>query len=90
MPGLRPEHRLRVNARARSGSGCPGSCDHWEGMEQRVGVITLGVADLGRARRFYEALGWTTGAEPDDDIVFQAGGLVFALWAATGSRRTQS
>ena len=50
-------------------------------MEQRVSLITLGVRDLERARRFYEALGWTTGAEPDDDVVFfQAGGMVVALW----------
>jgi catechol 2,3-dioxygenase-like lactoylglutathione lyase family enzyme len=50
-------------------------------MEQRVSVITLGVTDLQRARAFYEALGWTTGAAPDDDVVFfQAGGMVFALW----------
>jgi uncharacterized protein len=31
-------------------------------MKQRVNVITLGVTDLERARRFYEALGWTTNA----------------------------
>lgn len=50
-------------------------------MEQRVSLITLGVRDLGRARRFYEALGWRTGAAPDADVVFfQAGGLVVALW----------
>jgi predicted lactoylglutathione lyase len=50
-------------------------------VEQRVSVITLGVSELGRARAFYEALGWTTNAKPDDDVVFfQAGGLVFALW----------
>ena len=50
-------------------------------MEQRVSLITLGVRDLARARAFYEALGWTTGAQPADDVVFfQAGGLVFALW----------
>ena len=50
-------------------------------MEQRVSLITLGVRDLGRARRFYEALGWTTGAEDEDDIVFfQAGGMIVALW----------
>ena len=50
-------------------------------VEQRVSLITLGVADLRRARRFYEALGWTTGAGPDDDVVFfQAGGMVVALW----------
>ena len=35
-----------------------------------------------RARRFYEALGWTTRAKPDDDVVFfQAGCLVVALWS---------
>ena len=50
-------------------------------MDQRVSVITLGVADLPRARGFYEALGWITGAEPADDVVFfQAGGMVLALW----------
>lgn len=50
-------------------------------MKQRVNVITLGVGDLGRARLFYEALGWTTGAGPDDDVVFfQAGDMVLALW----------
>ena len=27
-------------------------------MEPRVSLITLGVADLERAQRFYEALGW--------------------------------
>jgi predicted lactoylglutathione lyase len=46
-----------------------------------VSVITLGVADLARARRFYEAIGWKTGAAPDDDVVFfQAGEMVLALW----------
>jgi catechol 2,3-dioxygenase-like lactoylglutathione lyase family enzyme len=50
-------------------------------MEQRYSLVTLGVSDLGRAREFYEALGWTTGAEPDDDVVFfQAGGSILALW----------
>ena len=50
-------------------------------MEQRLSLVTLGVSDLGRARRFYEALGWQTGAAPDDDVAFfQAGGTVLALW----------
>ena len=51
-------------------------------MEQRVSLVTLGVADLARARAFYEALGWTTNAGPDDDVVFfQAGGAIVALWS---------
>jgi catechol 2,3-dioxygenase-like lactoylglutathione lyase family enzyme len=50
-------------------------------MEQRLSLITLGVADLARARAFYEALGWTSGAQPEDDVVFfQAGGAIVALW----------
>jgi catechol 2,3-dioxygenase-like lactoylglutathione lyase family enzyme len=53
-------------------------------MQQRVSLVTLGVADLGRARAFYEALGWSTGAAPDDDVVFfQAGGMIVALWDRT-------
>jgi uncharacterized protein len=50
-------------------------------MEQRLSLVTLGVRDLARARAFYEALGWTTGAAPTDDVVFfQAGGMIVALW----------
>jgi predicted lactoylglutathione lyase len=50
-------------------------------MEQRLSLVTLGVSDLEPARTFYEALGWTTGAEPGDDVVFfQTGGMIVALW----------
>jgi predicted lactoylglutathione lyase len=50
-------------------------------MEQRLSLITLGISDLARAKKFYEALGWKTGAAPDDDVAFfQAGCMVFALW----------
>lgn len=50
-------------------------------MDQRVSLITLGVGDLARSRAFYEALGWTTGAAPDDDVVFfQVAGMILALW----------
>jgi uncharacterized protein len=50
-------------------------------MDQRVSLITLGVRDLEKARSFYAALGWSTGAAPGDDVVFfQANCLVVALW----------
>lgn len=50
-------------------------------MEPRVSLVTLGVRDLGRARAFYEALGWTSPNEPASDVVFfQSGGMVLALW----------
>ena len=51
-------------------------------MEQRLSVITLGVADLERSRRFYETgLGWTASPASQDGVVFfQLGGLVLALY----------
>ena len=49
-------------------------------VEQRISLVTLGVADTARARRFYEALGWS-GESPDGDVVFfQAAGMIVALW----------
>jgi catechol 2,3-dioxygenase-like lactoylglutathione lyase family enzyme len=51
-------------------------------MEQRVSLITLGVADVNRAADFYGALGWKPVQDENDDVFFfQAGGLVFALWS---------
>ncbi len=49
-------------------------------MEQRVSLVTLGVANTAKARAFYEALGWS-GETPDGDVVFfQSGGMIVALW----------
>ena len=51
-------------------------------MEPRVSLVTLGVADLERSRRFYEALGWSSRSKPEDGVVFfQSGGMVLALWS---------
>ena len=50
-------------------------------MEPRLTLVTLGVSDLSRARRFYEALGWRSPCEPESDVVFfPSGGMVLALW----------
>lgn len=49
-------------------------------MEQRVSLVTLGVADLARATAFYGALGWTPTSVDDDIAFFQAGGGAVALW----------
>ncbi|MFI5892278.1 VOC family protein [Actinoplanes sp. NPDC051513] len=49
-------------------------------MEQRITLVTLGVTDLPRARRFYEALGWR-GQEVEETVFFQAGGLALVLWS---------
>jgi catechol 2,3-dioxygenase-like lactoylglutathione lyase family enzyme len=54
-------------------------------MEQRISLITLGVADLARERAFYEALGFAGARQPDDEVCFfQAGGIVFGLWTRLG------
>lgn len=51
-------------------------------MEQRVSLITLGVADLARAAEFYRRLGWTPSPrfEGAEVAFFQAGCMVLALW----------
>jgi hypothetical protein len=50
-------------------------------MEQRISVITLGVADLDRSRRFYEeGLGWRRGNQSDEIVFFEANGLIVALF----------
>ncbi|SCM73675.1 Glyoxalase/bleomycin resistance protein/dioxygenase [uncultured Pleomorphomonas sp.] len=49
-----------------------------------VSIIALGVADLARARAFYEALGFAAGPGSSEDIVFfQIGGLVLSLFPRT-------
>jgi predicted lactoylglutathione lyase len=48
-------------------------------VEQRVSLITLGVADLAAARRFYEALGWQC-KEVEETVFVQAGGSAVVLW----------
>ena len=50
-------------------------------MEQRISVITLGVADLDRSQRFYESgLAWKLGAEEGRIRFFQLNGLILALY----------
>lgn len=50
-------------------------------MEPRLSLVTLGVADLTRSRVFYETMGFSTNADPEDDVVFfQAGALILGLW----------
>lgn len=48
-------------------------------MEQRVSLITLGVADVHRARAFYHRLGWV-GQETEETVFIQAGGIALVLW----------
>jgi uncharacterized glyoxalase superfamily protein PhnB len=48
-------------------------------VEQRISLVTLGVADLARAKAFYERLGWR-GREVEETVFFQAGGIAVVLW----------
>jgi uncharacterized glyoxalase superfamily protein PhnB len=50
-------------------------------MEQRISIITLGVASVPASRAFYERLGWkASGAGGDAIAFFQTGGSILALY----------
>lgn len=52
-------------------------------MEARISLITLGVADLPRAIRFYhDGLGWPRSSVGGDEAAFfRAGGVVLSLYS---------
>ena len=51
-------------------------------MEQRLSLVTLGVSDLDRSRRFYQQLGWHSDTDPSMGVVFYpSNGMVVALWS---------
>jgi len=50
-------------------------------MQQQISVITLGVADLARSRRFYaDGFGWSPVFENDEIVFYQMNGLVLGTW----------
>jgi hypothetical protein len=51
-------------------------------MDARLNIVTLGVANLKRARDFYEhGLGWKASSASNEHIAFfQLGGMVLALY----------
>jgi len=46
-----------------------------------VTLVTLGVEDYARAKKFYEALGWTAALDIQETAFFQANGVILVLWA---------
>jgi uncharacterized protein len=50
-------------------------------MKQSIALVTLGVADHGRAKAFYEALGWSTAMDVEETAFFAANGVVLVLWS---------
>ena len=50
-------------------------------MQQQISVITLGVGDLARSRRFYvDGFGWTPIFENDEILFYQMNGLMLGTW----------
>jgi predicted lactoylglutathione lyase len=61
--------------------GCSAARGTIAPVRQSVSLVTLGVADLHRAKTFYEALGWTPALDIEETAFYQANGVVIALWA---------
>ena len=52
-------------------------------MEPRLSIVTLGVADVGKARKFYESLGFKASAASQDSITAIRGqGLMLGIECA--------
>jgi catechol 2,3-dioxygenase-like lactoylglutathione lyase family enzyme len=50
-------------------------------VEPRLSFVTLGVADIARARAFYDTLGFKASSTSNPNVVFyEAGGVVLALF----------
>lgn len=50
-------------------------------MQQQISVITLGIADLARSRRFYaEGFGWKPAFENPEVVFYQMNGLMLGTW----------
>ena len=50
-------------------------------MQLRLSLVTLGVADVARSRRFYEAMGLVASSASQEDVTFfQLGNVVLALF----------
>jgi uncharacterized glyoxalase superfamily protein PhnB len=50
-------------------------------MRQSVSLVTLGVSDYGKAKAFYEVMGWSVTWEAEETSFFQANGVVLVLWS---------
>ncbi len=51
-------------------------------MDQRVSIITLGVADLKKSRAFYEGLGWKVASvkQAEEIVAFDLNAMTLALY----------
>ncbi|CAN5366764.1 VOC family protein [soil metagenome] len=50
-------------------------------MDQRISLITLGVADVSASRAFYQRIGWKESSISNEHVAFfQVGGMIFSLY----------
>ena len=50
-------------------------------VQQQLSVLTLGIADLARSRRFYcDGFGWTPVFQNEDIVFYQMNGFVLGTW----------
>lgn len=81
--------RTRITHRGRIGSTHAAAAGYNQPVEPRLNFVTLVVADLERARRFYvTGLGWTAALEASGEVAMIHVGnkLVLSLWAESAAR----
>ena len=50
-------------------------------MQQQMSIVTLGIDDVARSRRFYtEGFGWSPVFENDEIVFYQMNGFVLGTW----------
>lgn len=50
-------------------------------MRQQIAVVTIGVSDLERSKRFYrDGFGWTPVFDNEEIVFYQMNGFVFGTW----------
>jgi uncharacterized protein len=50
-------------------------------MQQQISLITLGIADRARSKRFYgEGFGWRSVFENEEIVFYQMNGLILGTW----------
>jgi hypothetical protein len=60
-------------------------------MKQQISVITLGISDLARSKRFYtEGFGWNPVFENEEIVFYQMNGFVLSTWLQRGLEEDMS
>jgi catechol 2,3-dioxygenase-like lactoylglutathione lyase family enzyme len=58
-------------------------------MQQQISVITLGIAEIARSKRFYvDGFGWKPVLDTPDIVFYQMNGLMLGTWLASALRPT--